>query len=90
MIKIISTKDFRSSGVKVLVHSPAGIGKTVLCSTAPSPFIISAEAGLLSLADVDVPAVEINTVEQLRESFRYVTDAEEAKQFETVCLDSIT
>ena len=37
------------SGVKCVVYGPAGGGKTRLLATAPSPIILSAEKGLLSL-----------------------------------------
>ena len=36
-------------GVKSLVHGGSGSGKTVLMATMPSPLLISAESGLLSL-----------------------------------------
>lgn len=40
-----------SSGVKMLVYGPAGVGKTVLCATLPQPIVfISSENGLLSLS----------------------------------------
>lgn len=90
MIKITSTKDVGSNGVKVLVYGPAGVGKTVLASTATKPLIISAEAGLLSLANQDIDAIEINTVKQVQEAYQYVTEAEEAKKYDTICLDSLT
>lgn len=39
------------TGIKILVHSMAGVGKTVLCATAQEPtLIINAESGMLSLA----------------------------------------
>jgi hypothetical protein len=90
MIKIISTKNYGTGGVKVLTYGPAGIGKTRLCATAPNPFIISAEGGLLSLREYNIPAVEITSVDGLNEAYKWVTESEEAKQFETICLDSIT
>jgi hypothetical protein len=90
MIKIISTKNYGTDGVKVLVYSPPGFGKTRLCATAPNPFIISAEGGLLSLREYDIPSVEITSVKMLNESYRWATESEEAKQFDTICLDSIT
>ena len=38
-------------GTKMLVHAPAGAGKTTLAATAGEPtLILSAEAGLLSIA----------------------------------------
>lgn len=36
-------------GVKALVYSGSGVGKTVLMATMPKPILISAESGLLSL-----------------------------------------
>lgn len=89
-IKVGSTKDFGFDGVKILVHSPAGVGKTVLAMTGEEPLIISAEAGLMSLADYDIPAIEVTTVEQVDECYRYVTEAEEGKKKRTICLDSVT
>lgn len=89
-IKIISTKNYATNGVKVMVVGPAGIGKTKLCETAPSPLIISAEAGLLSLADVDLPAIEVHSVDDVMEVYEFVTDSDEAKQYATICLDSIS
>lgn len=80
----------RTHGVKMLVYGKAGRGKTYLCSTAPNPIIISAEAGLLSLAKFSIPVIEIKTVDDLLECYRWVTESVDAKQFETVCLDSIT
>lgn len=89
-IKIINTRDYSMNGVKVLVSSLAGMGKTVLSSTAPAPIIISAEAGLLSLAEVDVPAIEVSTVDDVMDTYQFLTESNEAKQFETLCLDSIS
>ena len=66
MIKITSTKDFYLRGIKCLVYGESGVGKTVLCSTAPDPIIISAESGLLSLRKKDIPVIEINSLKTLR------------------------
>ncbi len=89
-IKITSTKNYNIDGVKCLIHSPPGIGKTVLCATAPSPIIISAEAGLLSLADKNIPVIEVKSMEEVDEAYTFLTEAEEAKHYQTICLDSIT
>lgn len=90
MIKIISTRDYGLNGVKILVYSPAGYGKTVLCKTAPKPIIISAEAGLLSLAGEDIPVIEVKSMEDVANAYDYITKTEEGKKFDTVCVDSIT
>ncbi len=46
-------KAIHDTGIKICVHGPAGVGKTVLASTCGAPTILlSAEAGLLSLSGV--------------------------------------
>jgi len=77
-------------GVKVLVYGDAGVGKTVLCSTAPTPIILSAEAGLLSLRKFQIPVIMINTVDDLRDAHAWCLQSKEAQQFQTICLDSIS
>lgn len=77
-------------GIKVLVYGRAGVGKTTLCATAPTPIIFSAESGVLSLRGHDIPMAEINSIEQLTEAHRWCLQSSEAKGFDTICLDSIT
>lgn len=88
-IKFKSTKD-SSGSIKSLVYGEAGAGKTVLCSTAPSPIILSAESGLLSLADHDIPVIEINSAADCTEALNFIKSSQEAAQFSTICLDSIS
>lgn len=76
--------------VKCLTYGESGIGKTTLCKTAPTPIIISAEKGLLSLSDVSIPVIEVETVDDLKEAYAFVTGSDDAGEFETVCLDSIS
>ena len=89
-IKIQSTKDYGFDGVKILVYSPAGVGKTYMCSTAKQGIIISAEAGLLSLAGKDIPFIEVKSVSDIDEVYQWLTESKEADSVRTVCLDSIT
>jgi hypothetical protein len=79
-----------SNGIKVLVFGRAGHGKTVLCSTAPRPIIISAEAGLLSLAGHKIPVAEITCLEDLKSMYQWAATSAEAGNFDTICLDSLT
>jgi AAA domain len=81
-----STKDSAKT-VNVFVYGPSGTGKTVLCSTAPKPVIISSERGLMSIAEFDIPVLEISSLEDLKEAYEKV---KKSKEFETVCLDSIS
>lgn len=88
-IKITNT-NVAATSVKVLVYGPAGIGKTVLCKTLPRNIIISAEAGLLSLADEEIDVIEINTIKDLGESYDYLDTDEMRAKYDNVSLDSIT
>ena len=76
-------------GIKALVYGRAGIGKTRLCATAPMPIIVSAEAGMLSLRDKDVPVIEINKLDDLQRALDYLSGPAGANYY-TVCLDSIS
>ncbi len=77
-------------GIKVCVYARAGMGKTTLCATAPRPFIISAEAGLLSLRKFAIPVAEIATYADLWEVYEFCTKSKEAAKYDTFCLDSVT
>lgn len=86
----LTTTNQSSKFVKSLCYGDAGVGKTVMCSTAPNPIIISAESGLLSLQHLKIPVIEVNTLDDVDEAYQFITESEDAKQFETICLDSIT
>jgi hypothetical protein len=94
-----------SSGVKLLVYGGSGMGKTVLNATAPSPVLISAESGSLSLAPRNIerlygvgtagitynmPIIKVSTIEDLTQAHLWCLQSAEARQFQTVGLDSIS
>lgn len=91
-IRLTSTAQAAAdNGLKVLVHGPAGAGKTRLCATTGEPtVIISAEAGLLSLRQHDIPVIEVASIEDVSEAYEFLTQSDEAKGFRWVCLDSIS
>lgn len=90
-IQLRSTKNFGAdSGVKVLVYGRPGAGKTRLCATAPNPIILSAESGLLSLAESDIPYIQIASIKDLNEAYAWLTESEDAAGYQTVCLDSVS
>jgi len=88
-INLKSTSDVHSNGVKLLVYSQSGAGKTTLIKTLPSPIIISAESGLLSLEDCDIPYIEVSDMDSLKEAYEYVI-SDECSQFKSIALDSIS
>lgn len=90
-VKLINSRDAaRVNGVKILVYGQAGAGKTRLCATAPNPVIISAESGLLSLREFDLPVIEVSTIADVHEAYKFLAESEEGRQFASVCLDSIS
>jgi len=89
-IKIQSTKDVGADGVKLLIYGKAGIGKTTLMSTLQNQIILSAESGLLSLQEFDIPYIEINTLQDIYDAYNWLTESDEAKVYESVGLDSVT
>jgi phage nucleotide-binding protein len=78
------------SGVKLLVYGQAGAGKTSLIPTLPAPIVLSAEGGLLSIAGADVPYIEIASMGDLMEAYKWLSESAEATQFQSVALDSIS
>jgi phage nucleotide-binding protein len=89
-INLRSTGGLSANGVKMLVYGNAGSGKTSLIPTLPNPVVLSAEGGLLSIQGADVPFIEINSMATLMEAYTWLTESDEAKQFESVALDSIS
>jgi phage nucleotide-binding protein len=89
-INLRSTKGLHANGVKLLVYGNAGTGKTSLIPTLPTPVVLSAEGGLLSIADADISYVEVSSYDTLMEAYRWVTESDEAKHFESIALDSIS
>jgi len=51
--------------IKALIAGNSGAGKTLLSSCFPNPIYASAEAGLMSIADRDIPFVEIKSLDDL-------------------------
>ncbi len=89
-INLRTTSAIKNDGIKMLAYGQAGAGKTSLIPTLPTPIILSSEAGLLSIADADLPFIQISDMATLRDAYKWLIDSDEAKQFESVALDSIS
>jgi phage nucleotide-binding protein len=89
-INVKTTGSLAANGVKVLVYGQAGAGKTSLIKSLPSPIVLSAEGGLLSIQDADLPFIEIASMDDLREAYEWLTSSDDAKAYQSVALDSIS
>ena len=89
-INVKSTGSLAANGVKVLVYGQAGAGKTSLIKSLPSPIVLSAEGGLLSIQDADLPFIEIASMDDLREAYEWLTSSDDAKAYQSVAPDSIS
>jgi phage nucleotide-binding protein len=89
-INLKSTLNLTANGVKLLVYGQAGAGKTSLIPTLPNPVVLSAEGGLLSIQDADLPYIEINSMATLQEAYKWLTESVDAKGFDSVAIDSIS
>ena len=77
-------------GIKCLVYGKSGADKTKLAATAPAPIILSAESGILSRREFQIPMIQIKTVADLTEVHQWALNSAEAKQFATIYIDSIS
>lgn len=94
-----------SNGIKSMVYGGSGVGKTVLMATLPTPVLISAESGALSLRQANLerlfgvgnplvcynmPVIEVTTVDDVRDAYEWCSKSHEARQFQSVGMDSIS
>jgi hypothetical protein len=92
MIKVVNTRNMRFNGEKVFIYGLPKIGKTTLCTTAPSPVLLSTDRGLKTLKDnkIYIDAIEIDTFKKLEEAYKWCIGSNEARKYKTFCLDSIS
>jgi phage nucleotide-binding protein len=89
-IKVKRSGEALANAVKLLVYGQAGAGKTSLIPTLPSPIVLSAEGGLLSIQDADVPFIEVDSMATLKEAYQWLSSSAEASQYASIALDSIS
>ncbi len=90
-MNIKSTKGLHADRIKCLVYGASGSGKTSLIGTLPEDetLIISAESGLLSLADKSIDVLEVKTFDDVIEAFKFLK-TEEAAKYKNIAIDSLT
>ncbi len=87
---IITTTKGLARYANILIYATAGWGKTEQCKNAPGPLLISAEGGLLTLTNDDVPLVEIGTIDQATEMCDWLDMSKDASKYTTICVDSLS
>jgi phage nucleotide-binding protein len=87
-----SAQAAQSNGVKALVYGVAGSGKTSLSATFGDipTVVISCESGLLSIADADLPVIEIKTMNDLSEAYLFLTQNQDGQRFKAIVIDSVS
>lgn len=88
-ISVKTTGSLSANGVKMLVYGQAGAGKTSLIPTLPSPIVLSAEGGLLSIQNANLPYIEIGSMADLMEAYNWLLSPE-GEHYQSVALDSIS
>ena len=78
------------NGAKALVYGAPGTGKTPIVNTAPRPVLLACEPGLLSMRGSTVPTYIAPTSKHIEEFFQWLTKSNEANNFDTVCIDSLS
>lgn len=93
-INLTSTRvEGASNGLKILVYGKAGIGKTTLATSVPDHskvIIISAESGLLSIADTDIDVLKIKEMQDLLDAYKWLTTTEQGLSYDWIVLDSLS
>lgn len=88
-ITLTTTKHFGLTSLTALVHGPSGAGKTYAARTCPGKtLVVSAEAGLLSLRDVDLDVATIKAFHDLKMVYVMLIDNE--PRYEWVYIDSLS
>ena len=88
-ISVKTTGSLSANGVKMLVYGQAGAGKTSLIPTLPNPIVLSAEGGLLSIQNANLPYIEIGSMADLMEAYNWLLSPE-GEHYQSVALDSIS
>jgi len=88
-MQIYSTNDIHVNGVKMLIHSASGAGKTTLIKTLPNPIILSAESGLLSIAGTGIPYIPIKSIGDINLAYDWLTRGD-GRQYQSIAIDSLS
>ena len=92
MIEIKKANELaKDAGIKTLVFSPAGVGKTTLLGTTGlKTLILSMEMGMLSLANSgdNVHVIEVGSMGELKEAYEFIKENKDG--YQALGVDSIS
>jgi hypothetical protein len=77
-------------GAKTVVYGAPGTGKTPILNTAPRPVLLCIEPGMLSMRQSHVPTWAGFTPKHIDEFFDWILKSNEAQNFDTICVDSVS
>ena len=84
-------KDFALQyGCKIIVYGGTGSGKTPIINTCPRPVLLAVEPGLLSMRGSNVQTYRATTSIEIDAFFKWFFNSAEVKNFDTLCVDSIS
>jgi len=89
-VKTRSNKDKEITGLNILLYGDSGTGKTWFCGTAPKPIVLDFDGGIITLRDKDIPYVPREEMSTWKKAMKVIDEAMEAKEFETIVIDSFT
>ncbi len=84
-------KEFaRAYGCKAIVFGGTGSGKTPIANTCPRPVLLACEPGLLSMRGSNIPTFFASNADEIDSFFKWFFNSAETKNFDTLCVDSIS
>lgn len=91
-IPITTTKQVgQRDSLTILVYGSSGAGKTYMSRTTgdlEGTLVLTAEGGMLSLADVEIPCAEISSIDQLRSMYAWLRRGDHGYRW--LIIDSIS
>lgn len=81
----------RRYGIKVVIYGGPGSGKTPLVNTAPAPVLLVTEPGMLSMRNSPIKHCRVaETYAEITDFMVWFFKSAEARQFQTLAIDSIS